>query len=97
LRTTTVSPGRTSFSATCSRLCSVAIDTVLPLTTTGSSTAKGVTRPVRPTDTMMSRSSVWRSSGANLYATAHRGAREVKPRTSRWARSSTLTTTPSIS
>jgi hypothetical protein len=37
------------------------------------------------------------SSGGNLYAIAHRGARLVVPISSRWARSSTFTTTPSIS
>ncbi len=57
LRTTTVSPGRTSLTATWSWLCSVAMPTVEPPTKTGSSTANGVARPVRPTDTMMSRSS----------------------------------------
>ena len=66
LRTITVSPGRTSFRATCSRLWSVAIDTVEPLTTTGSSTANGVARPVRPIETWMSFKMVLRSSGANL-------------------------------
>ena len=40
--------------------------TVDPPTKTGSSTANGVARPVRPTETMMSRSSVVRSSGGNL-------------------------------
>ncbi len=55
LRTMTVSPGRTSFSATWSWLCSVAICTVDPPTNTGSSTANGVVRPVRPTDTSMLR------------------------------------------
>ena len=66
LRTTTVSPGRTSFSRTWSSLCSVAMPTVDPPTNTGSSTANGVARPVRPIDTWMSRSSVVRSSGGNL-------------------------------
>ena len=37
-----------------------------PPTNTGSSTANGVVRPVRPTDTWMSRSTVVRSSGGNL-------------------------------
>ena len=66
LRTITVSPGRTSFSATCSRLWRVAMETVEPLTTTGSSTANGVARPVRPIETWMSFRIVLRSSGANL-------------------------------
>ena len=97
LRTMTVSPGRTSFAATWSWLWSVAMPTVEPPTNTGSSTANGVVRPVRPTDTWMSRRTVVRSSGGNLYAIAQRGARDVKPSSSRWARSSTLMTTPSIS
>ena len=83
LRTTTVSPGRTSLSCTCSLLCSVAIDTVLPATTTGSSSANGVARPVRPIDTLMSRNRVVRSSGGNLTAIAQRGALEVDPSRSR--------------
>ncbi len=66
LRTMTVSPGRTSLTATWSWLWSVAIATVEPPTNTGSSTANGVVRPVRPTEIWMSRSSVVRSSGGNL-------------------------------
>ena len=97
LRTTTVSPGRTSFAATWSWLCSVAMPTVEPPTNTGSSTANGVVRPVRPTDTWMSRRIVVRSSGGNLNAMAHRGARDVNPSTSRCASESTFTTAPSIS
>ena len=37
------------------------------------------------------------SSGGNLKAIAHRGARDVTPSRSRWARSSSLMTIPSIS
>ena len=66
LRTITVSPGRTSLAATWSWLCRVAIDTVDPPTNTGSSTANGVVRPVRPTEIWMSSSRVVRSSGGNL-------------------------------
>ena len=55
LRTMTVSPGRTSLASTWSSLCRVARPTVEPPTNTGSSTANGVARPVRPIDTMMSR------------------------------------------
>ena len=66
LRTITVSPGRTSLACTWSSLCSVATPTVEPPTNTGSSTANGVARPVRPIDTWMSRSTVVRSSGGNL-------------------------------
>jgi len=62
----TVSPGRTSLARTWSSLCKVANDTRAPPTVTGSSMANGVAFPVRPIDTMMSRSSVVRSSGGNL-------------------------------
>ena len=96
-RTITVSPGRTSLRATSSSLCSVAMPTLAPPTNTGSSTANGVARPVRPMLTMMSRRIVVFSSGGNLYAIAQRGARDVKPISARWPRSSTFTTTPSIS
>ena len=96
-RTITVSPGRTSFNATCSRLCNVAMPTVEPATITGCNTANGVTRPVLPTETWMSFNMVFRSSGANLYAIAQRGAREVNPSCSRCARLSSFTTAPSIS
>ena len=71
--------------------------TVEPPTNTGSSTANGVVRPVRPTETMMSRKIVVRSSGGNLNAMAQRGARDVLPNFSRCASESTLMTTPSIS
>jgi hypothetical protein len=97
LRTITVSPGRTSLAITWSSLCNVATPTVEPPTNTGSSTANGVARPVRPIETWMSRSKVVRSSGGNLYAIAQRGARDVVPNRARCATSSTLTTTPSIS
>ena len=97
LRTTTRSPGRTSFAATWSSLCSVASPTVEPPTKTGSRRANGVARPVRPMETMMSRSLVVRSSGGNLKAMAQHGAREVVPSTWCRASSSTLITTPSIS
>ena len=65
-RTMTLSPGRTSLAVTWSSLCSVAWPTVTPPTNTGSSTAYGVARPVRPIDTRMSFSRVVRSSGGNL-------------------------------
>ena len=97
LRTTTVSPMRTSRRATSSWLWSVAICTVEPPTNTGSSTANGVARPVRPMLTMMFASFVVFSSGGNLYAIAHRGARLVLPISARWASESTFTTAPSIS
>ena len=71
--------------------------TVEPETSTGSITPNGVTRPVRPTLTWMSSSLVVTSSGGYLNAIAQRGAREVDPSWSWTARSSSLTTTPSIS
>ena len=79
LRSTTVSPIRTPLRRTSSALCRVARSTVDPATTTGSITPNGVTRPVRPTLTWMSRSVVLTSSGGYLNAIAHRGAREVDP------------------
>ena len=82
---------------TSNALCSVAISTVDPATTTGSITPNGVTRPVRPTLTWMSSSLVLTSSGGYLNAMAQRGARDVEP-SWRWTlTSSTLTTTPSSS
>ena len=65
-RTTTVSPISTPLRTTSSALCSVAIEIVTPPTRTGSSTANGVTAPVRPTLTWMSRSLVVCSSAGNL-------------------------------
>ncbi len=79
LRSTTVSPISTPLRRTSEALCSVAISTVEPATRTGSITPYGVTRPVRPTLTRMSSSSVLTSSGGYLYAIAQRGAREVEP------------------
>ncbi len=73
------------------------MDTVDPATRTGSMTANGVTRPVRPTFTGMSSSRVRTTSGGYLYAMAHRGARDVSPSCSCREMSSTLMTTPSIS
>ena len=75
----------------------MAFSTVEPLTLTGSITANGVTRPVRPTFTRISSSRVVTSSGGYLYAIAQRGARLVLPSLACTASSSILTTTPSIS
>lgn len=97
LRSTTVSPMRTPLAFTTSWLCSVANSTSEPATVTGSTTAYGVTRPVRPTPTRMSTSLVLTSSGAYFQAIAQRGAREVEPSLPWRAISSSLTTTPSIS
>ena len=96
LRRTTVSPISTPLARTTSWLCSVAISTMEPATRAGSITPYGVTRPVRPTPTRMSSSLVWTSSGGYLYATDHRGVREVCPSWRCVARSSTLTTMPSM-
>ncbi len=49
-----------------SSLCSVASDTVTPPTCTGSSTANGLSAPVRPTFTTIERSVVVAVVGANL-------------------------------
>ena len=97
LRTTTVSPSRTSLRATSSSLWRVARATVEPPTKTGVSEAKGVARPVRPMLTKIRSRTVVFSSGGNLKAMAQRGALLVKPMRRRWSRSSTLMTAPSIS
>ena len=97
LRSTTVSPGRTSLRATSWALCSVARSTVEPATRVGSITPNGVTRPVRPVLTSIEISLALTSSGGYLNAIAQRGARDVDP-SRRWRlTASTLTTTPSIS
>ena len=79
LRSTTVSPISTPLRTTSLALCRVAMPTVEPETSTGSITPNGVTRPVRPTFTLISNSLVVTSSGGYLYAIAQRGAREVEP------------------
>ena len=61
-----MSPISTPLRLTSSSLCRVARSTVDPLTLTGSITAYGVTRPVRPTLTRMSSSRVFTSSGGYL-------------------------------
>ena len=71
--------------------------TVEPPTKTGSRIAKGVARPVRPIETSISSNRVVFSSGGNLNAIAHLGARLVDPSRSLWLKSANLTTTPSIS
>ena len=80
-----------------STLWSVARAIVEPATVTGSNSATGVSTPVRPTCTRISRRTVRLSSGGNLNAIAQRGARAVKPSASCWAKESTFTTTPSMS
>ena len=97
LRSTTMSPISTPLRLTSSALCSVAFCTVEPETLIGSMIAYGVTRPVRPTLTAISRSRVVTSSGGYLNAIAQRGARDVEPSRRCSATWSILTTTPSIS
>src|SRR5437867_5329485 len=66
---------RMSFAAISSALCSVALDTVTPPISTGSSTAYGFRAPVRPTLMRISSSLVICTSGANLRAIDQRGSR----------------------
>ena len=66
LRTTTVSPGRTSFSRDLVLVVEGGQQTVEPPTKTGSSTANGVALPVRPIDTTMSRAAWWSLLGGEL-------------------------------
>ena len=51
LRKKTTSPIKTPLRLTSAGLCNVAKETVDPATRTGSTSARGVTRPVRPTCT----------------------------------------------
>ena len=95
--TTTSSPARTSLRARSSSLCRVAVETVTPPTWTGSSIAKGTRWPVRPTFQTTSSSFVVAVVGANFQAIAQRGSRPTTPSSRHSARSSILTTTPSIS
>ncbi len=80
-----------------SSLCSVASFTVTPVTWTGSSSANGTMWPVRPTFHWTWRSIVVAVIGGNFQAIAPRGSRPTTPSARCSARSSTLTTTPSIS
>ena len=86
-----------SLRATSSRLCSVARATVTPPSSTGRSSATGVTTPERPTEGTILSTRVTSLRGGNLKAKAQRGARAVVPSSSRSPRSSSLTTMPSIS
>ena len=95
--TTTSSPGRTSLRARSSSLCRVAVETVTPPTWTGSSIAKGTRWPVRPTFQTTLFIFVVAVVGANFQAIAQRGSRPTTPSSRQSARSSILTTTPSIS
>ena len=71
--------------------------TVTPPTWTGSSIANGTRWPVRPTFQTTSFSFVVAVVGGNFQAIAQRGSRPTTPSSRHSARSSTLTTTPSIS
>ena len=73
--TSTQSPIRMSFCAISSSLCSVALLTVTPAISTGSSAAQGLSAPVRPTLIRMSFTRVTATSGANFRAMAQRGSR----------------------
>ena len=95
--TTTSSPSRMSLRRMSSSLCRVARSTVTPPTLTGSRTANGVSTPVRPTLTAISRRRVVAVVGANLKAIAQRGSWATDPRARCRAYESTLTTTPSMS
>ena len=95
--TTTSSPSRTSLRARSSSLWRVAVVTVTPPTWTGSSIAKGTRWPVRPTFQTTFFIVVVAVVGGNFQAIAQRGSRPTTPSSRQSARSSTLTTTPSIS
>ena len=72
-RTRTRMPTFTPRARSTSWLASVAEDTVVPPTNTGSSTARGTTLPPGPTSQRTSRRIVSRSSAGSLIATAPRG------------------------
>ena len=80
---TTQSPSRMSLRAMSSALCSVAIEIVEPATNTGSSTANGVTAPVRPTLTLDLQQLRRLLLGRELER--HRPARELARRAQRLA------------
>ena len=86
-----------SLRRTSSSLCNVALDTVTPPTWTGSSSASGLSTPVLPTRTWISRSFVTADVGAHLYARAKRGRPCSEPSRRCCSNESTLTTIPSIS
>jgi hypothetical protein len=94
---TTWSPTRMSLRSISSKLCKVALLTVLPLRKTGSKRATGVSAPVRPTWISTANNLVSACSGWYLYAIAQRGALLVAP-SSRWSSwALTLMTAPSVS
>ena len=75
----TRSPILTSSRLISSKLCRLALETTLPARFTGVSIATGVTAPVLPIPSSISSSFVEISSGGNLKAVAHLGARDVYP------------------
>ena len=96
-RISTQSPIRMSLRRSSSSLWSVARATMAPPSRTGSTSATGVSRPVRPTEAQMRVTRVASSCGGYLKATAQRGVLEAAPRRRRRSRSSTFTTMPSVS
>ena len=80
-----------------SPLCRLARETLVPARKMGSNTAVGVSTPVRPTVTSISRTTVSLTSGGYLNAMAQRGNLLVLPSAVRSARLLTLMTAPSIS
>ena len=93
---TTASPMRTSLRSSSSALCRLARRTVVPASSTGSSSATGVNLPVLPTCTVIPVSRVTACSASYLNAIVHRGLLLRAPSRSRWFRLSTLTTRPSV-
>ena len=90
-------PTRSPRRASSSTLCSVARRTVEPATSTASSSATGVSFPLRPTCQVMPSTVVVTWVAGNLKAMAQRGTRSVVPTAAWVAGSSTLSTTPSVS
>ena len=80
-----------------SPLCRLARETLVPAKKIGSNTAVGVSTPVRPTVTSISRTTLSLTSGGYLNAIAQRGNLFVLPKVRRAARSWTLMTAPSMS
>jgi hypothetical protein len=80
-----------------SSLCSVARETVTPLTLTGSRIAHGLSAPVRPTRIAIFSSVVSAVIGAHLNARAQRGRSWSAPSRCCCSNESTLITIPSIS
>ncbi len=93
---TTASPTRMSFRSSSSALCRLARLTVVPASSTGSSSATGVSLPVLPTCTVIAVRRVTACSASYLNAIVHRGLLLREPSRSRWSRSSTFTTRPSV-